>query len=92
MVFQAITCCGLCMVHVFCRLLWQSPRGVQSPLPTCCTLKSPHGNTIAACTCCAARAPRRELARRVEQFVLRRTREVNARYLPPLTNYVVFCR
>ncbi|KAL4434006.1 hypothetical protein ABPG75_000447 [Micractinium tetrahymenae] len=33
-----------------------------------------------------------ELARRVEQFVLRRTREVNARYLPPLTNYVVFCR
>jgi hypothetical protein len=28
----------------------------------------------------------------VEAFVLRRTREVNARYLPPLSNYVVFCR
>ena len=24
--------------------------------------------------------------------MLRRTREVNARYLPPLSNYVVFCR
>ncbi|PRW57845.1 DNA repair and recombination RAD54B [Chlorella sorokiniana] len=33
-----------------------------------------------------------ELARRVEKFVLRRTREVNSRYLPPLSNYVVFCR
>ncbi|KAI7843688.1 hypothetical protein COHA_002588 [Chlorella ohadii] len=32
-----------------------------------------------------------ELARRVEKFVLRRTREVNSRYLPPLSNYVVFC-
>ena len=39
----------------------------------------------------AAAAACRELARRVEQFVLRRTREVNARYLPPLTNLVVFC-
>jgi len=28
----------------------------------------------------------------VEKFVLRRTREVNSRYLPPLSNYVVFCR
>ena len=34
----------------------------------------------------------RELARRVDSFVLRRTSEINARYLPPLTNYVVFCR
>ena len=33
-----------------------------------------------------------ELARRVEQFVLRRTREVNSCYLPPLANYVVFCK
>ncbi|KAI3434723.1 hypothetical protein D9Q98_002784 [Chlorella vulgaris] len=33
-----------------------------------------------------------ELSRRVEAFVLRRTREVNARYLPPLSDYVVFCR
>jgi DNA repair and recombination protein RAD54B len=33
-----------------------------------------------------------ELARRVEPFVLRRTAEVNAAYLPPLTSYVVFCR
>ena len=39
--------------------------------------------------CCL---PCRELSRRVEQFVLRRTREVNARYLPPLSSYVVFCR
>ena len=34
----------------------------------------------------------RELSRRVDSFVLRRTNEINARYLPPLTNYVVFCR
>ena len=40
----------------------------------------------------AAAAACRELARRVEQFVLRRTREVNARYLPPLANLVVFCK
>ena len=34
----------------------------------------------------------RELARRVDSFVLRRTSEINARYLQSLTNYVVFCR
>ncbi|KAL0049394.1 hypothetical protein WJX82_001168 [Trebouxia sp. C0006] len=34
----------------------------------------------------------KELSRRVDSFVLRRTNEINARYLPPLTNYVVFCR
>lgn len=34
----------------------------------------------------------RELSRRVDSFVLRRTNEINARYLPALTNYVVFCR
>ena len=34
----------------------------------------------------------RELASRVDSFVLRRTNEINARYLPSLTNYVVFCR
>ena len=34
----------------------------------------------------------RELARRVDSFVLRRTNELNAKYLPPLTNYVAFCR
>ena len=34
----------------------------------------------------------RELSRRVDSFVLRRTNEINARYLPPLTNCVVFCR
>lgn len=28
----------------------------------------------------------------VSAFVLRRTAEVNSRYLPPLTTYVVFCR
>lgn len=48
---------------------------------------------VAQLLCCTPPlTPCRELARRVEQFVLRRTREVNARYLPPLTNYVVFCR
>ena len=34
----------------------------------------------------------RELSRRVDSFVLRRTNEINARYLPNLTNYVVFCQ
>ncbi|KAL4538177.1 hypothetical protein Ndes2526B_g05342 [Nannochloris sp. 'desiccata'] len=33
-----------------------------------------------------------ELSRRVESFILRRGAEVNARYLPPLSRYVVFCR
>jgi DNA repair and recombination protein RAD54B len=33
-----------------------------------------------------------ELSRRVESFILRRGAEVNARYLPPLSLYVVFCR
>ncbi|KAK9822627.1 hypothetical protein WJX81_000343 [Elliptochloris bilobata] len=33
-----------------------------------------------------------ELARRVEAVVLRRTADVNARFLPPLTKFVVFCR
>lgn len=32
-----------------------------------------------------------ELNRRVEAFVLRRTKDVNAAYLPPLANYVVLC-
>jgi len=32
-----------------------------------------------------------ELSRRVESFILRRGAEVNARYLPPLSLYVVFC-
>ena len=40
--------------------------------------------------CCDAVC--RELSRRMDSFVLRRTNEINARYLPPLTNYVVFCR
>lgn len=33
----------------------------------------------------------RELTRRVDAFLLRRTSELNARYLPPLTKFVVFC-
>ncbi|KAK9809182.1 hypothetical protein WJX72_010957 [[Myrmecia] bisecta] len=33
-----------------------------------------------------------ELNRRVDSFVLRRTAELNARYLPPLTTLVVFCK
>lgn len=35
---------------------------------------------------------RRELKRRVDGFVLRRTAEVNQRFLPPLTTVVVWCR
>lgn len=56
------------------------------PASRCLRCAIPHPATI------AARVPRSELARRVEQFVLRRTREVNSRYLPPLSNYVVFCK
>ena len=37
-------------------------------------------------------AGRRELNRRKESFVLRRTAELNATFLPPLHSYVVFCR
>ena len=33
-----------------------------------------------------------ELAARVASFVLRRTAELNARYLPPLSSYEVFCK
>jgi DNA repair and recombination protein RAD54B len=33
-----------------------------------------------------------ELSRRVESFILRRGAEVNAKFLPPLSSYVVFCR
>ena len=36
--------------------------------------------------------PRRELSRRLAAMVLRRTAEVNAKYLPPCDMYVVFCR
>ena len=53
------------------------------------------GPTNLACPALPATQPNRcprELARRVEKYVLRRTREVNSRYLPPLSNYVVFCR
>ena len=32
-----------------------------------------------------------ELTARVERFVLRRTGETMAKFLPPLTSYVVFC-
>jgi hypothetical protein len=32
-----------------------------------------------------------ELNRRVQAFVLRRTKDVNAAYLPPLTSFVVLC-
>ena len=35
---------------------------------------------------------RRELNRRKESFILRRTAELNAKFLPPLHSYVVFCR
>ena len=31
-------------------------------------------------------------ARRVEAVVLRRTAEVNKRFLPPLATFIVFCR
>jgi len=34
----------------------------------------------------------RELGKRVSQFVLRRTSDINAKYLPPLALYVAFCR
>ncbi len=34
----------------------------------------------------------RELSRRVEQFVLRRTADINRAYLPPLTSHVAFVR
>lgn len=33
-----------------------------------------------------------ELHTRVSSFILRRTAELNARYLPPLSSYVVFCK
>lgn len=33
-----------------------------------------------------------ELMSRVEKFMLRRTAAVNSAYLPPLNNYVVFCK
>ncbi|GAB4818167.1 hypothetical protein N2152v2_005213 [Parachlorella kessleri] len=33
-----------------------------------------------------------ELGKRVSQFVLRRTSDINAKYLPPLALYVAFCR
>ncbi|EDQ90307.1 uncharacterized protein MONBRDRAFT_16342 [Monosiga brevicollis MX1] len=33
-----------------------------------------------------------ELNRTIHEFVLRRTKEVNAAYLPPKTDYVVFCQ
>jgi DNA repair and recombination protein RAD54B len=39
-----------------------------------------------------AACARRELNRRKESFVLRRTAELNARFLPPLHSYIVFCR
>ncbi len=32
-----------------------------------------------------------ELSRRVDAFMLRRTKEINAAYLPPLHSFVVFC-
>lgn len=34
----------------------------------------------------------RDLSRRVDSFVLRRTAEVNAKHLPPLSKYTIFCR
>jgi DNA repair and recombination protein RAD54B len=33
----------------------------------------------------------RELGRKVSCFVLRRTADIIAKYLPPLTTYIVFC-
>lgn len=33
-----------------------------------------------------------ELQRRVDAFMLRRTKEINVAYLPPLHSYVAFCR
>lgn len=42
--------------------------------------------------CHPARPSGRELTKRVSQFVLRRTADINAKYLPPLALYVVFCR
>ncbi|KAK9805749.1 hypothetical protein WJX73_005408 [Symbiochloris irregularis] len=33
-----------------------------------------------------------ELAARVASFVLRRTAQINSKYLPPLSSYVVFCK
>lgn len=33
-----------------------------------------------------------ELQRRVDAFMLRRTNDINAAYLPPLHSYVAFCR
>ena len=33
-----------------------------------------------------------ELATRVASFVLRRTAQLNSKYLPPLSSYVVFCK
>jgi DNA repair and recombination protein RAD54B len=34
----------------------------------------------------------RELKRLKDAFVLRRTAEVNAKFLPPASTYIVFCR
>ena len=34
----------------------------------------------------------RELGRLTDAFILRRTKALNAAYLPPLARYVVFCR
>ena len=34
----------------------------------------------------------RELSRLTDSFILRRTKALNAAYLPPLASYVVFCR
>ncbi len=35
---------------------------------------------------------RRELQRRVDGFMLRRTADLNAKYLPRKTTWTVFCR
>lgn len=43
-------------------------------------------------TPCFPSRPHRELSRRLAAMVLRRTAEVNAKYLPPCDLYVVFCR
>lgn len=39
-----------------------------------------------------AHARSQELNTRVASFVLRRTAELNRQYLPPLTNFTVFCK
>lgn len=69
-----------------------SPCSVLACSSLCCS-HSPFPIFSSIITCSPPSSPScSELARRVEQFVLRRTREVNAKYLPPLTNYVVFVR